>query len=261
MTGHATHPHINPPSTPAGTVGRHVIVGLILGVLGLAALFGIGDEITDGSRGAARFDHAVLMWMHGRQTPDFTEAATFLAWMGSPTVIVSLALIGTLAGFVDRKLRGAAWTFPVAAAGAGILIQVAKLTVHRARPDLFVPLLKEHGFSFPSGHSLIAVVIYGLIGYFALGFTHRLASRAAIVAASALVILAIGLSRIYVGVHYPTDVIAGWSAGIPWLVVCIGLHEQMSRRWGRYGQPVLEKAPKLSNAIEQPGKTKAHPSK
>ena len=260
MTGHATHPHLNPPSTPARTVGRHVIVGLILGILGFAALFGLGDLITDGSRGAARFDRLILTWMHGRQTPDFTEAATFLAWMGSPTVIVSLALIGTLAGFVDRKLRGAAWTFPIAAAGAGILIQVAKLTVHRARPDLFVPLLKEHGYSFPSGHSLIAVVIYGLIGYFALGFTQHRGVRAAIVTVSALVVLAIGLSRIYVGVHFPTDVFAGWSAGIPWLVVCIGLHEQMSRRWGRYGTAVLQQAPKLSNAIEQTGKTKAHPS-
>jgi undecaprenyl-diphosphatase len=149
------------------------------------------------------------------------------------------------------RIRGAAWTFPLAIAGSGIIIETIKLFVHRARPDLFRPLLHETGYSFPSGHSLIAVVVYGLVGYFGLHLVHRRSGRAIVACTTVVVILMIGISRVYVGVHYPTDVLAGWSMGIPWLIVCLGLHEVMVRRFERAGEPVLANSPAPSRALAQ----------
>jgi undecaprenyl-diphosphatase len=150
-----------------------------------------------------------------------------------------------------RYGAGAAWTLPLAIIGAGIIIQCIKLFVHRTRPDLFKPLLHETGFSFPSGHSMIAMVVYGLLGYFGLRFAAGRWARVVVVAAAAVVIVLIGLSRVYVGVHYPTDVLAGWAVGVPWLVACLGLHELLTRRYAAAGEPVLNQPPAMSRALDR----------
>jgi undecaprenyl-diphosphatase len=248
-TAQTSYPGMPKRTTPAPLIAWHVIIGIILGGLCSALFIGIMDWVTDGEHGVIRFDRTVLLWMHARQMPVLTGTAHVLAWMGSPTVIIAIAVLGMIAGFADRTIRGAAWTFPIAAIGAGVIIQCVKLAVHRTRPDLFRPLLHEQGYSFPSGHSLIAIVIYGLIGYFALGLTRSLPGRIAIVTVTTLIVLAIGVSRVYVGVHYPTDVLAGWSGGAPWLVVCIGLHEVMVRRWNKSGKAVLNQPPAISRAV------------
>ena len=160
--------------------------------------------------------------------------------MGSPPVIVGIALLAALDGFFWRKVRGAAWTLPIAVVGAGVIIQGVKLFVQRPRPQPFLqPLIHETGYSFPSGHSLIAMVVYGLIGYFALHLFKNHAARLLVRILTVLVVFSIGASRVYVGVHYPTDVLAGWTAGVPWLIACLALHEVMARRWPSTGQPVL----------------------
>lgn len=120
-----------------------------------------------------------------------------------------------------------------------MIIQGVKLLMHRPRPSFFTPLLHEAGYSFPSGHSLIAMVVYGLLGYFALKLFKHQAARLAVRIVTVLIVFFIGVSRVYVGVHYPTDVLAGWTAGIPWLIACLGLHEVLARRWPASAEPVL----------------------
>ncbi|MDQ2800443.1 MAG: phosphatase PAP2 family protein, partial [Armatimonadota bacterium] len=65
------------------------------------------------------------------------------------------------------------------------------------------------------------------------------AARLLVRIVTVLIVVAIGVSRVYVGVHYPTDVLAGWTAGVPWLIACLGLHEVLARRWPAAGEPVL----------------------
>ncbi len=136
-------------------------------------------------------------------------------------------------------MRGAAWTLPIAVLGAGIIIQGVKLFIKRPRPSFFAPLLHEAGFSFPSGHSLIAMVVYGLLGYFALHLFKNHIARFVVRLVTVLVVFLIGVSRVYVEVHYPTDVLAGWTAGVPWLITCLALHEVLARRWPSSGESVL----------------------
>ena len=227
-----------------GFATGQLIFGLLLSLLGSGAFAALWDAVKDKGRDTTAFDHSLLLWMHAHATPWATTAARGLAWMGSPPIIVSLAALAALLGLLWRRVRGAAWTLPLAVLGAGIIIQGVKMEFRRPRPSFFTPLLHETGYSFPSGHSLISIVVYGLLGYFALNLVKSHAGRLAVRVVTASLIIAIGVSRVYVGVHYPTDVLAGWSAGLPWLITCIGLHEILVRRWPAAGEPVLPNAPK-----------------
>ena len=225
----------------------HLIVGILVSIVFTVVFVKIFDFVEDNGRaaGATTFDHTIEVWVNRHQTQnpaqtaELLKVAKFLALMGSPRVIVTLAALAALIGLVWRKVRGAVWILPIAIIGAGVIIQSVKLLVHRPRPSSFTPLLHESGYSFPSGHSLIAMVVYGLLGYFALKLFKNRAARLAVRIVTILIIVSIGLSRVYVGVHYPTDVLAGWTAGVPWLLACLYLHEVLVRRWPMSGEPVL----------------------
>lgn len=230
----------------ARIAAAHLIVGVLVCVVSMLLFAGLWEAVEDNNRHTTAFDRNVLTWMNRHQIPWLTPLACGLAWLGSPPVIVALAGVGTLVGFVSRRVRGAAWTLPLAVVGAGLLIQGIKIAFHRPRPTLFTPLLHESGYSFPSGHSLIAIVVYGLLGYFLMSAFKRHAARFAVGALTVLFVILIGLSRPYVQVHYPTDVLAGWAVGLPWLVTCLVLHERLAKRWSSAGRPVFkqESAPR-----------------
>ncbi len=237
-------PTAPPPKTRRDAV-RGVLLGLIVSVVFAVIFVRLYDFVTDAGHRVLPFDHDLLLWMYARRTPPLNRLAEGLALTGSPPVIVGIGLAGALTGALWRRVRGAAWTLPLAIFGSGIIIQTVKLIVQRPRPAAvphgFQPLLHETGYSFPSGHSLIAMTVYGLLGYFALGLFRGRAARLIVRVLTVLVVFAIGASRVYVGVHYPTDVLAGWTAGVPWLVTCLGLHELLTRRWPRSGEPVLNR--------------------
>ena len=222
---------------------RHVVIGVILSIAFTVVFARLFDFVQDHGKMITPFDRAILYFMFHHRARGLTQAATILAFMGSPPVIAGLALASAVLGLFWHKVRGAAWTLPIAIIGAGLIIQGVKLVIKRPRPSFFAPLLHETGYSFPSGHSLIAMVVYGLLGYFALHLFKNAAARLLVRVLTVLIVVAIGVSRVYVGVHYPTDVLAGWVAGVPWLIACLGLHEVLSRRWPSSGEPVLTPQP------------------
>ena len=218
---------------------RHVVFGVICSILFTVVFARLFDFVQDHGKTITPFDRSILYWMYHHRASWLTQTAKVLAHMGSPPVIAGVALVSALVGLAWHKVRGAAWTLPIAVIGAGLIIQGVKLVIKRPRPSFFAPLLHEAGFSFPSGHSLIAMVVYGLLGYFLLHLFRNFWSRLAVRIVTVLLVVAIGVSRVYVGVHYPTDVLAGWIAGVPWLIACLGLHEVLARRWPSSGEPVL----------------------
>ena len=217
----------------------HLVIGIGLSILCTIIFVKVFDFVKDTGKDVTPFDRSLLFFMYHHRAPWLTELAEWLAHMGSPPVIVAMAAVAAVVGLVWRKVRGAAWTLPIAVIGAGVIIQGVKLLVHRPRPSFFTPLLHEAGYSFPSGHSLIAMVVYGLLGYFALHLFKNPTLRLLVRIVTVLVVVAIGVSRVYVGVHYPTDVLAGWTAGVPWLMTCLALHEVLARRWPATGEAVL----------------------
>jgi undecaprenyl-diphosphatase len=223
----------------AGLVGGHLILGGASSLLSSGLFAALWRSVKDDSQDTTMLDRAAALWMHDHQRPGLTELARGLAVMGSPPVMIGVGAAGALSGLLLRRVRGAAWTLPLAILGAGAIIQGVKTIFRRPRPSFFTPLLKETGYSFPSGHSLIAMTVYGLLGFFGMHLVRGRSARAAMVGGAGTVIGLVGASRVYVGVHYITDVLAGWTAGFPWLLTCIVLHEHLARRFAVAGQPVL----------------------
>jgi undecaprenyl-diphosphatase len=144
-----------------------------------------------------------------------------LTEIGSPrTLLPVIPVISALLWW--RRLRRAAMVWLIAMGGAGVLITALKLHYHRLRPDLGWALQHEPSFSFPSGHSVLAVVVYGMAMYVGVRRLKRTWQRAAVVVTGSAAIFGIGISRIYLGVHYPSDVAAGYFVGAVWLGAVAG---------------------------------------
>lgn len=175
------------------------------------------------------YDHLFTEFVRSVAGPIFDDLMLRLTDLGSATVLLFLTLLALMIFFVqDRRLEGA--TLLVCVAGSGVLNRGLKLVFARERPDLF-NLLSETGYSFPSGHSMASICVYGFLAYIIWRNLDRLYWRLLLLSIAITVVAAVGISRIYLGVHYPTDVAAGFIAGGSWLLACISW-----LRW-RQGQP------------------------
>ena len=118
-------------------------------------------------------------------------------------------------------------------AGASLLDHWLKLTIHRPRPAYAAALMHNPSWSFPSGHAMGSLVGYGMLAYVLMLFLRgRPAAQRAIAAGAGMLIIAIGISRLYLGVHYFSDVVGGFAAGLLWLSACVCAVE-LGRRWER----------------------------
>ncbi|QIX62623.1 phosphatase PAP2 family protein [Hymenobacter sp. BT18] len=199
---------------------------LLVGVLGVAGFLYISREVLD--QDAAPFDEAAFRWtkaFFGAGRQPWVEAITFLA---SRNFIVpaSLALIAWF--LVLRRHRWYTLMVPVVALGGICLNLVLKNLYQRPRPLL--PLTSASGLSFPSGHAMISACFYGLLIY--LVYTHVRQQRwlrIALIGFLSLLILLIGATRVYLRVHYATDVLAGLLAGGTWLLMAIPLLRRLEK--------------------------------
>jgi undecaprenyl-diphosphatase len=146
---------------------------------------------------------------------------------GSPFLAVATVAVAFYLVRIGAPRRLIA--FLAAVVGAEIWVQVLKQVFRRARPDLFDPLTRAIGFSFPSGHSTLSAVFYGAVAGLAAAScrSKRCSARALFLGFFATAL--IGLSRIALGVHWPTDVLGGWSLGFGWLALVFGVAEARAR--------------------------------
>lgn len=173
------------------------------------------------------FDQSVLEWLRAYRTPTGLAIARAISALGSSYAIVLLGLSTAIVLTVKRLgvvLEG--WI--IAFAGGGILNQVLKQVIRRPRPEHSVIVTS---WSFPSGHAMESLIGYGLLAYLLIVlFPGARALRVWIIGGALLLILAIGFTRLYLGVHYFSDVVGGYAAGALWLSACIsGL--EIIRRW------------------------------
>jgi undecaprenyl-diphosphatase len=166
----------------------------------LAILVGQGQRII--------FDEPVRDAVHGVAGTALTKVMEGFTWIGSPPVFWPLAVLAILGW---RRYRGDVIRLGIVMAGATVLEIGIKLAFHRARPAPFFGLHAPESYSFPSGHALYAVCLYGCLASLAPW------RRVVIWMGAGLMIFMIGTSRIYLGVHYPSDVLAGWSLGWFWM--------------------------------------------
>ena len=193
--------------------------GLALSLVGLWALSGLTEDVLEGE--TARVDQAILSWMNQRATPWLDQAAVEITALGDTLVMVMVALVAaSLLWALGQKAYG--WLLATAVTGAGVVTPVLKTIFDRPRPQLFEwrAHYAETSAAYPSGHATMSMVTLVTVAF----IIHRLSEPrwAGAVAAvlAALTILLIGTSRLYLGLHYPSDVLAGYVVGFAWAVLC-----------------------------------------
>ncbi len=176
------------------------------------------------------FDLSLQARVHAFTQPMLTRIMIGLSIIGAvkvfiPTLLLALIvmlLIGEKEGGVRMvRKRHTSALFAFAIGGAILLNESFKTWFHRPRPNVPWSIGDEHTFSFPSGHSIFSTVLYGLIAYLVLARRTPLPRRLLTAILAITMPLAIGLSRIYLGVHFPTDVLAGYITGLCWLTTTI----------------------------------------
>lgn len=204
------HPRITPLIATVGTVG---LATCLLIVFVLSRLI---EEVLE--REAFAFDKTLLLWLHQFSNPILDRLMLTITQLGNPSIVVLVASV-SLAILWLQRYKQEAKVFAIACLGGAVLSTGMKLAFNKPRPELWQRLITEKSFSFPSGHALGSVVLYGFLAYL-LAIAYPKFSRIIYIVA-VVAIMAIGLSRLYLGVHWPTDVVAGYGIGFLWLRMCI----------------------------------------
>jgi undecaprenyl-diphosphatase len=179
-----------------------------------------------------RLDMAVLQMLHAHASETGVATAIYISRLGSPILMTALAFAGALILAARRDwLVLAGWV--AAFTGAKVISDWLKLTIHRPRPIYAAALLQNPTWSFPSGHAIGSLVGYGMLAYvLMLAARGRRRLQWTILVSAVILIAAIGVSRLYLGVHYFSDVVGGYAAGLLWLSGCVSAVE-LGRRWQR----------------------------
>jgi membrane-associated phospholipid phosphatase len=249
------------PTTAAGGAGllAAVIAGGVLtaAVAGFTATY---DSVSE-SDGLTRIDRPVLDWMVSHRTPALNTAVTWFTDIGGPTLLPIIATVVT----VLLAWRWRSWTpvafMVVATAGSLAMTTVGKDYTGRLRPDhsLAVPPF-ETSPSFPSGHTLNSTVIAIVLSYLVVLHVRSRRARTGTVVALAVYAVLMGLSRVYLGHHWFTDVLAGWTAGAAWALALVLAHRLLlavqRRRRAQHGHD----DPPATMRPAAPGRSSGQPS-
>lgn len=220
--------------SPDSYLGLHLTLGLLLSFIALNIFTGISDEVVEQEE-LAEFDHALAMALYEQASPDQIAVFKMITDLGDTPV---LAVVGVGVGLVllirRRWLLLASWVITLA--GGGLLNTTLKAFFQRSRPEFVSPFVVESGWSFPSGHAMGSLITYGMLAYLLVLMMNRSLEKLIIMGAVALVLL-IGFSRLYLGVHYLSDVVAGYAAATVWLAASISGTEVARRRKGVQPSP------------------------
>src|SRR5512146_346392 len=194
-------------------LGRVLLSSFGLAVLAIVLLAWLADEVFEGD--TRHFDLYVRLWVHQWASGAITLAMAMLSQIGSALFLAIATVLLALRFLMMRWRRAAVW-LALAMAGAAALDLTLKLAFHRARPQPFFGVA-PHSYSFPSGHALASFCFYGVLaGLLTVRIQNR-ALRVVLWVVAGFMVAAIGYSRIYLGVHYPTDVVAGYLAATVWV--------------------------------------------
>lgn len=204
------------------------LTGLAVAALAMWGFATIAEEVLEKETYA--FDTSILLALRKLHNPLLDRVMLGLTFLGEPNLLLAICVsLGIL--LLARKHRSEAATIAIAGTGAIGLNILLKQLFARARPQLWEHAVDVRFYSFPSGHAMVSMVMYGLFGYFlAVRFPRQ---KWWIYSLTVVLIAAIGFSRLYLGVHWPTDIIAGYTAGLVWLIACILSLEiwKQSRQW------------------------------
>ena len=194
------------------TAQRARLLALFAGVLIPLYIFGsLAEDVLEHQ--SVAFDNALLMFVHTHATPLFDRAMLFFSLIGSARVLIPVHLI-VISIFLWRRRSSVALFWLLATGGAALLNVAAKHSFLRVRPSLWVSIAPETTYSFPSGHAMESMAVAA--AFIALTWNTRW--RWVALAGASIFVICVGASRVYLGVHYPTDIAAAWVASLAWVV-------------------------------------------
>ena len=218
-------------------LGGHELAVMLGTLCVVASTWGfvvLASEVAEGRTKA--FDERLLLALRVPGDPAtpigpewVSESARDMTALGSSLVLL-LATLG-VAGFLALDRRLAAMVFVLGAVSSGWALSFAlKAAFERPRPELVPHLMRVYFSSFPSGHSMMSAVVYGTLGALLSSLVTRRRLKFYFLGLAATLAGLVGASRVYLGVHYPTDVLAGWSAGLAWSTLCWLVGRRLERR-------------------------------
>lgn len=245
---HALRSLVDRGGTLLGALGIFLVAGIIVAAIGIWIFSEITERVIAGRTQV--FDEAVLRWISTRHTPVLDGAMLEITALGTATVVMMIVCIAALFLTLTRH-KYSALLLLVAAAGGLLLDLVLKLRFDRPRPHIFTWGTQAVSSSFPSGHAMSATIVYSTVAYLAARLQKRRWARWLTMLLAAFVIVLICFSRLYLGVHYPSDVVAGVVVGLSWAAFCMATLEAI-QRYSQRNAPEVTKdeapAPKTAKA-------------
>jgi undecaprenyl-diphosphatase len=211
-----------------------VLVAVLVVVAAVWAFVAVAGEVRDGD--TRQFDEWLLRSLRRRDDPGVPRGPGWLAEMGRDfTALGGVAFlsltVAAVAGYLAMARKYRSLALVLAATGGGLLLStLLKHSFDRPRPEVVPKLSYVSTSSFPSGHSMLSAVVYLTLGALLCRLVRRRRLKFYFLGLALLLTFLVGLSRVYLGVHWPTDVLAGWTAGLAWAVVCWLLAQYLQRR-------------------------------
>lgn len=214
-------------------LGVFVLAGVLMALVGTACFAAVAQWVRAGD--SLRFDVAVLEFFGRHRIPWLEATLVEITVLGTGTTVFMVA--GVAALFLSLTRHRYSGALLLASTIGGLLLNaVLKLGFDRPRPQVFTWATHVASTSFPSGHAMSAAIVYGTLAYLAARLQSSRIARAMTLSAAALLIALIGLSRMYLGVHYPSDVLAGIVVGLAWAGFCMALLEA-TQLYARHIEP------------------------
>jgi len=177
----------------------------------------------------AALDASAGTWLHVRATPLVSNAMAVVSFLGAPTTLTIVAVGGSLLLLYRRRRTEAAMLLTVVL-GGNLLNFCLKHLIQRGRPVFDDPIYSLPTYSFPSGHAMASTVFYGLLSIYALANARQRSYAYIAVAAVVFTVALVSFSRVYLGLHYLSDVMGGIAEGIAWLAFCLAALHYIRRR-------------------------------
>jgi undecaprenyl-diphosphatase len=210
---------------------------LLLTLFLAAGAFWVFEEVQEefSSGGGRTIDRAIFLAFRSSSDPRVPLGPPWLQiWMRDITSLGSLGVLGLVIGtsvtflFIARKKRDG-WMVLAATVGGIVVTQALKALFNRPRPDLLLPGMYVYSSSFPSGHAIMSAVTYLTLGAL-IARKVRGYLKAYVISVAVVLTLMVGITRVYLGAHWPSDVVAGWSVGAAWALLCWAAAEWFERR-------------------------------
>jgi membrane-associated phospholipid phosphatase len=233
---------------PKGGLGLHLTIGLAVMLVATLTFLVIAGQV-GGQDWLSTFDHAFSASLHARSSRSGFLIFSRVSQLGSPAIlgIVLIAAAISLGLFRQWSLLAGLVT---AMLGGLVLDSSLKHVFQRVGPRLDNPWIAEAGWSFPSGHAIASVVVYGFVAYLLLLVLKRPSQRVLVIAGFLTMVIAIGFSRIYIGAHYFSDVLAGYVVGVAWLTACVTGCEVARNGRNIFGQQSSGIEPDVDSRVE-----------